>query len=288
MRSMVPVLLPILLLGVAGAGPASAQVVLQGAVSESAVPPPATPGARQRAAAPVMRPPGDEAVSGRDLLLSGSAGSMRLEGTDKTLRIVRLSFKGDLISSPGEACQVDVPGGAALEAAGRPAGVLRYRAVLPMCPITLDILDGAVSVTGEVCQVKAADCNIDPSGVWGPPGGSIRGDQLPRIERARRQADEHVRASFKALLAATNDKIETKRIASGQAGFSSRREEVCTHYQRESVHGFCAARLTEARAFALRAELDRLTPGHQARPPKPAARKPAPRAPMSAPASTLY
>jgi hypothetical protein len=281
MRSMVPVLLPILLLGLA-------QVVLQGAVSEFAVPPPATSGGGQRAAAPALRPPRDDAVSGRDLLLSGSSGSMRLEGGDKTLRITRLSFKGDLISSPGESCQVDVPGGAALEAAGRPAGVLRYRAVLPMCPITLDILDGAVSVTGDVCAVTAADCSIDPAGLWGPPGGSIRGDQLPRIERARRQADEQARASFKALLAATKDKTETKRIASGQAGFSSRREEVCTHYQRESVHGFCGARLTEARAFALRAELDRLGPGHQARPPKAAVRKPAPRAPMSAPDSTLY
>ncbi|MDB5593755.1 MAG: uncharacterized protein JWM36_716 [Hyphomicrobiales bacterium] len=261
MRSMVPVLLPILLLGLAGAGPVSAQVVLQGAVSDSAVPPPVTTGTGQRAAAPSLRPPGEDAVSGRDLVQSGSSGSMRLEGGDKTLRIVRLSFKGDLISSPGEACQVDVPGGAALEAAGRPAGVLRYKAALPMCPITLDILDGAVSVSGEICAVTAADCSIDPSGLWGPPGGSIRGDQLPRIERARRQADEQTRASFKALLAATKDKTETKRIASGQAGFSSRREEVCTHYQRESVHGFCAARLTEARAFALRAELDRLGVG---------------------------
>ncbi|MDB5648849.1 MAG: uncharacterized protein JWL62_369, partial [Hyphomicrobiales bacterium] len=161
-----------------------------------------------------------------------------------------------------------------------------------ICPFKLDVLDGAVLAEGNICDVPKADCRIDPAGLWGPSGGSIRGDLLPRIERSRRQADDQVRATFKALLASTRDKAEIKRVAAAQAGFSSRREEVCTKYRREDVHGFCAARLTEARAFALRAEYDRLAGG--APKAKPVARKPAPPkpstlfAPPPGPASNLY
>ena len=58
------------------------------------------------------------------------------------------------------------------------------------------------------------------------------------------------------LASAGKDKAAIKKIASEQAGFSSEREVACRNYAGEDVHGFCALRLTQARAFALRAELE--------------------------------
>lgn len=284
---------PILL---AVATPAAAQINLQGAVPPQAGASPgastgaATPaggGQSRKAAAAAVRSPGDEAVAGRDLLQHGYRGVMRLEGRPGALRIARLIFEGDLTERPGEACRVEVQQGVELEPAGRPAGLLRYKAALEICPFTIDLLDGAVSVLGEFCEVKAAACTVDPAGLWGPSGASIRGEQLAVIERARRAAEDRVRTSFRALLNGSKDRNEIKRIAADQAGFSSRREEVCSAYQRETVHGFCGARLTEARAFSLRAELDRSAPQPAARA-KPAARKPPPRAAEPPPASNLY
>jgi hypothetical protein len=56
-------------------------------------------------------------------------------------------------------------------------------------------------------------------------------------------------------MAGTKDRSEIKAIAAAQAGFSSLREETCRDYVREDQHGFCAARVTEAHALALRAKL---------------------------------
>lgn len=279
-----------LLLALMYASPACAQLQLQGAAPPGAATGGAGgPGGADAAKKPLpapVRQPGDDLIAGRDLLHHGSRGTMRFEIRGGALRISRLLFQGDLTERPGEPCRVEIEQGVDLQQVGRPAGVTRYKAALEVCPFTLEVLDGAVLVAGELCEVKAAACTVDPAGLWGPAGNSIRGEQLVAIERARRAAEERARTYFRALLNTSKDKNETKRIAAEQAGFSSRREEVCSSYQRETVHGFCGARLTEARAFALRAEIDKAAPQPAARA-KPA-RKPQPRAPEPAPASNLY
>ena len=65
-----------------------------------------------------------------------------------------------------------------------------------------------------------------------------------------------MRANFRALLAsAGKDEAAIKAIAGEQAGFSSEREVACRDYAHEDSTGFCALRLTQARAFALEAQL---------------------------------
>ena len=69
-------------------------------------------------------------------------------------------------------------------------------------------------------------------------------------------------AKFHALLAsAGKDKEAIKQIASEQAGFSSEREVICRNYLREDIHGFCALRITQARALALQAAFEDRTEG---------------------------
>jgi hypothetical protein len=64
-------------------------------------------------------------------------------------------------------------------------------------------------------------------------------------------------AKFHALLtSAGKDKEAIKQIASEQAGFSSEREVICRNYLREDIHGFCALRITQARALALQAAFE--------------------------------
>ena len=76
------------------------------------------------------------------------------------------------------------------------------------------------------------------------------------MEKARPKAETTMRANFKALLSnAGKDKIAIKKIAGEQAGFSSEREMLCRDYANETVNGFCALRITEARAASLAARL---------------------------------
>ena len=65
-----------------------------------------------------------------------------------------------------------------------------------------------------------------------------------------------MRANFKRLLTTTKDRPTIMGYARDQAQFSSTREEVCRAYAGETRHGFCATRLTEARAATLRAKAD--------------------------------
>ncbi len=52
------------------------------------------------------------------------------------------------------------------------------------------------------------------------------------------------------------DHYETVRRRKEQAGFSSEREVICRNYLGEDIHGFCALRITEARALALQAAFE--------------------------------
>jgi len=259
--------------------PAAAQMMLPGAQqaapespSKGANPVPAE-AARPKPAAP--RAPGEEAIVDRDLARKGSQGLIRFQrAPGAALQITALSLAGELITHPGEACRLDIVAGApiAAEAAGKPSGLLRYDVSIEACPFSFDVLDGAVLVTreGKTCDFAAADCRVDPTGLWGP--ATIDDKEAKQFEHARGGAEATVRANFRALLAsAGNDKAAIKAIAREQAGFSSEREMACRDYAHEDSAGFCALRLTQARAFALEAQLaakDKRAEPKKARAPK--------------------
>jgi hypothetical protein len=142
--------------------------------------------------------------------------------------------------------------------AGRPNGVPRFRIDIPACPLDVDLLDGAVLVSGaDACPFPEGNCRIDARGLWGPGAGTLE-SQLRAIESDRASADRAVRENFKALLARTKDRNAVKAVAAEQAGFTSEREMVCRDYARESVHGFCSARFTELRSAELAARVEAL------------------------------
>lgn len=252
--------------------PASAQLMLPGAVHK--LPPeaashapegPATPmGAGQAKTKPVRLPaPSEATIVGRDLLRDGSMGSMTFRnGATNGLEISSLSLAGEEVSNRGVLCQVDVVAGAPIETrfTGRLGGLARYEVDITACTFSFEVLDGAVLVVRDpkTCTFEAADCRVDPTGLWGPRGESIDERQIKQWERARAQAEANMRENFRALLtSAGKDKEAVKRIAGEQAGFSSERSVACSTYAGEDQHGLCALRLTEARVFALQARRQR-------------------------------
>ncbi len=253
--------------------PASAQLMLPGAFhgprSDPAPHAPGGAGESGSAAAapgnakPARLPPASEAtLVGRELSRDGSKGAMAFGTTAaKGLEISSLSLAGEEIARPGAPCRVDVVAGTPIEArfTGRPGGLSRYEVAIAACPFAFEVLDGAVLVARDPksCAFAAAGCVVDPTGLWGPRGDPIDARQLEQWERARARAEASMRANFRALLAsAGKDREAVKRIAGEQAGFSSERSVACATYAGEDVHGFCALRLTEARAIALQARRD--------------------------------
>src|SRR5688500_3703771 len=163
-RSRLALLAGLVLLG--GAGGASAQLVLPGALppagpGEVAAPNPggAAPGTPAPSRPVAAKAPAEEAIVGRTLKLNGAAGSLRVERAGRTDLSARLTLDGTRISRPGEACAVTVDGALPLTPKGRPGGLPRYEIAAPSCPITADLLDGALLVraSAEACLVAAAD-----------------------------------------------------------------------------------------------------------------------------------
>ncbi|MEJ0092958.1 MAG: hypothetical protein WDN46_05900 [Methylocella sp.] len=267
---MKPLILPALLASVLTASPAFAQMLLPGALQtgpDSAGKPLNSSGADSGGGPAKLRPitqrpPGEETVIGRDLSRNGSEGLITFQrAPEKTLEVTGLSMSGEEIAHPGEPCRIDVVAGAPIDAKpmGRPRGLLRYDVEIEACRFSLEVLDGAVLVAREprTCDFVAADCRVDPTGLWGPSGKSIDAAQIKQMERARGFAETTMRSNFRALLSsAGKDKVAIKRIAGEQAGFSSEREVTCRNYSGEDVHGFCALHLTQGRALNLQAEFE--------------------------------
>jgi hypothetical protein len=263
---------------------AVAQLQLPGALGQPApagtVAPPAE-APKEKPKPPILRAPSEDAIVGRTLLRNGTTGTLVIERAGKDLRVQKLALSGDQISKPNEHCRVEVSGlPLALNSEGKPAGLSRYKLALDICPFSIDVLDGAVlaSNDGKTCEFKAADCQVDPAGLWGPRPSELGAERTKELERQRTQAETAMRADFRALLAAAGkDKQQIKAVASEQAGFSSAREEKCRTYAGEDVHGFCALRFTEARAIALGARLAGVEE-RKPNPPKPRKPKPVPQA----------
>ena len=215
--------------------PAAAQMTLPGAQQAAPESPSTgtTPCARR--SGPGQGPPrrgrqAEETIVDRDLARNGSQGSIRFQrAPDAALQITALSLAGELITHPGEACRLDIVAGApiAAKAVGKPRGLLRYDVGIEACPFSFDVLDGAVLVTREekTCDFAAADCRVDPTGLWGP--AAIDDKEVKQFEHARGAAEATVRANFRALRAsAGKDKAAIKAIAGEQAGFVRARNGV--------------------------------------------------------------
>lgn len=256
--------LSLFVLSVIGCGPALAQLDLSGATAPAPVGSLVTPDGQARKSRPHATDPAsvvsplEGSLGGKSLYLNGGKSQIAFAPRDKTVDLSRLLLAGTKISKSREECQVDVSGmPLPLSPLGKVNGLLRFSIPIPACPITFDVLNGAVLVAADApkCTFKEADCEVSPAGLWGPPPGDIGPDMVKTIERERTRADRTVRDAYKGLVASTKDRAAIRGFASEQAGFSSLREEACRDYIGESRHGFCQSRLTQARAAALETNL---------------------------------
>lgn len=257
-------------------GPSLAQIQLPGAMGGSA------PIIEQGVA---VRAPQESSVIGRELRLNGEKGRLSFQQQGADFVISKLALAGEKISARGEACEIEVAGGPfVLRPSRRVQGLRRFEASIPACTFSVEIHNGAVQVNvgdfaasspaGGYCQFSAADCRGYVAGFWGPSGTAMSMADIAQNERIRGAAEKNAQANYRALMAAAGkDRALVRMIASEQAGFSSRRTERCEEYAGEARHGFCAARITEAWAVALRA---RQNPAAFEAEEANAARKPAP------------
>src|SRR5271157_1160264 len=258
------------------AAPAHAQVALPGAApaapagTPAAAPKPkkATAGSTKTAKTAPLAAPGVETIDGRPLLLNGGTGLLQVSGSGKSLQVDKLSLPGESVSDPTQRCIVDIVGEKPIEATSeaRPDGLERYEADVPACPFTFDVLDGAVLVPSQItaCVFKAADCQTSPGGLWGPDGASLENDAAA-IGKQRTKAENAMARAVQAIEERAKDNPDASSLLTDQNAFPGQRDDACRDYVKESVHGFCAASLTEARAALLEARLSALAPASAAK-----------------------
>jgi hypothetical protein len=240
----------------------------EGAVAEGVTHPAAKPARKraragdaeeQAAAGPAIapKPPTDDAIVGKPLYQDGERSIVEFQRVGGETRLSRLTLTGDRMSRSGDSCRVDVSE-TPLKLTPREgdSGLRRYRVEVPACPFSFDVLDGAILVSNEggACEIKAADCRVDPTGLWGEKDfDEKRGKQMLGT---RARVEKTVRADFRELYVKNKkDKPLRKLLVREQAGFSSRREEICRNYVQEADYGYCALRVTEARALTLGTQL---------------------------------
>jgi hypothetical protein len=165
------------------------------------------------------------------------------------------------VSDSSQRCVVAIVGETPIVATnvGRPDGLERFEAKVPACPISFDVLDGAVLVPSQItaCVFKAADCQTSPGGLWGPDGASLVGDAA-KIVKERATAEKAMGKAFHAIEDRAEGNPQAADLVRDQNGFAGQRDELCRDYAKESVHGYCGLRATEARAALLRTRLDDL------------------------------
>ena len=167
-----------------------------------------------------------------------------------------------MISDPAQKCRIDIVGDQPIEAKslGRPDGLARYEAEIPVCTFTFDVVEGAVLVPPQssACVFKAAGCQASPSGLWGPDAASLA-EEAKSVARARAHADDASTRLLKGLESRLKNKPEAGNIEREETDMIARGQDVCRDYDRESDHGFCASRMAQARAAWLKARVDKLT-----------------------------
>lgn len=203
--------------------------------------------------------PSEDTIVGKVLYLDGSRSSIELQRQGATLEVAKLALAGDRLSRSGESCNIlvaDTP--LKLLPRETPSGLRRYDVDFPACPFSFEALDGAILVTNErgACELAKADCRTDPNGLWGMGAAEFDPKRANDMLTLRARTEQTVRNDFKALYDRNkNDKTLRKELVREQAGFSSLREEICRSYVVEADFGYCALRVTEARALALGTQL---------------------------------
>ncbi len=241
--------------------PGAAPAAPQGAATAPAKPKPAgAPSQGAGASAKSAKAPAAPSVAGlvgRPLLLNGKSGLLQISGDDKMVTIDKLQLAGEGVSDPSQGCVVDIVGEKPIEATnvGRPDGLERFEADIPACPISFDVLDGAALVPSQItaCVFKAADCQTSPGGLWGPDGSSLAGDT---IVKERAQAEKAMAKVLQAIQARAADSPVAANLVRDQTAFAGQRDDACREYVKESLLGYCALRLTEARTALLETRLD--------------------------------
>jgi hypothetical protein len=245
--------------------PAAVPNLPPSAIPQGAIP--AGPPAGTQARPPAPRPPTEDKALARNLLQNGEAGLIRVErrgkgtgpsGAAASTLVARVILNGRGIVDPTETCRVELGAGQwlPLSPLGRPAGVPRYMLEAPACPLLVDMLDEAVFVGGPAagCEFRAADCRIDPTGMWGPDAASLT-PRAREIERERSRADAALRDTWKLLTDRGRSGADQRATTAEQAGFPAERDTMCRDYDGEDVHGFCHTRYTQMRAAGLRTRL---------------------------------
>jgi len=202
--------------------------------------------------------PSVASLAGRTLKLNGRSGQLQISGDDQTATIDKLQLAGESVSDPSQRCVVDIVGEKPIQATsvGRPDGLMRFEADVPACPFSFDVVDGAALAPSQItaCVFKAADCQTSPGGLWGPDGASLVGDAA-KFAKERLEADKAMAKAFHAIEDRAKDSPEAADLVRDQNGFAGQREDICRDYDKEGVHGFCALRLTQARAALLETRL---------------------------------
>ena len=205
--------------------------------------------------------PGIASVAGRPLMLNGKSGLLQISGDDKTATIDKLELAGEGVSDPSQRCVVDIVGEKPILAtgAGRPDGLERFDADVPACPFAFDILDGAVLVPSQItaCLFKAADCRTSPAGLWGPAGDSLEGEAAA-IVKERAEAEKAMAKVVRAIEDRAKDNPDAASLARDQNAFAGQRDELCHDYAKESLHGYCALKATQAQTALLETRLEAL------------------------------
>jgi hypothetical protein len=206
---------------------------------------------------------GVASLIGPPLMRNGKSGLLQISGDDKAITVDKLQLAGEGVSDSSQRCVVDIVGETPIEATniGRPDGLERFEVKVPACPISFDVLDGAVLVPTQIsaCVFKAADCQTTPGGLWGPEGGSLVGDAA-KIVKERAEAEKAMGKLVRAIEDRAEDNTQAADLVRDQHGFAAQRDELCRDYAKESLHGYCALRVTEARTALLQTRLDELSP----------------------------
>jgi hypothetical protein len=207
---------------------------------------------------------GAASVIGKTLKLNGASGSMEIakgDSKDKPIKLMSLKLSGEVISNPQQKCEISIVGDGPMPMAheGSPDGLPRYAAEIPACPLSFDVVEGGVIVPPQTqaCVFQAADCQASPSGVWGPDATALA-DQAKTLAKDRSRAETSISESLKTL--GKRSKGEDDELSREQSDFNALRDETCRGYQSEPTHGFCDARMTQARAALLRKQVAKAPP----------------------------
>ncbi|MGP9821630.1 hypothetical protein ACTZWW_16565 [Salinarimonas sp. NSM] len=216
--------------------------------------PGAPAGAVADQAAPALPPPAD--ITELTLHRNAREGALDIARSAQGLAVT-LTLEGRGISDPQEACAVTIAegeAGVALTPVAPLGRYARYRLAASACPVVVTLFADAALLWHEgACTFEAADCRVDPAGVWGPQPDVLPTDPA-RLERDLVEADEAVRAAFRTL-AERSDGDALRSVLAEQAGFSAERVTACARYEGEERQGLCAARWTQARAAGLQERL---------------------------------